>query len=107
MAQATCVFSLAETRHVRKFPYWTGPDYGFRQPFCLQYRATKGNFEKPQKCNEFSKLNTKSCMSRTMNNLKESFTVMKAIITRKTTLTLCVCIGLDLQNVLKICVFII
>ena len=32
------VFSLAETRHVpvRKFPYWTGPDYGFRQPFCLK-----------------------------------------------------------------------
>ena len=32
------VFSLADTRHVpvRKFPYWIGPDYEFRQPFCLQ-----------------------------------------------------------------------
>ena len=38
------------------------------------YKGTmKGNFEKPQEFNEFSKLSTKSCMSRTMNNLKESF----------------------------------
>ena len=45
----------------------TGPDYG--QSFCLQ-RTAKGNFEKPQKFNEFSKLSIKSCMSRTMNNLR-------------------------------------
>ena len=38
--------------------------------------TTKGNFETPQKFNEFSKLSTKSCMSRTMNNLKECFTVL-------------------------------
>ena len=48
--------------------------------------TTKRNFKKPRKFNEFSKLSTKSCMSRTMNNLKESFTVMKAITTRKTIL---------------------
>ena len=47
----------------------TGPYYGFRQPFCLR-RKTKGNFEKSQKFNEFINLSTKSCMSRTMNNLK-------------------------------------
>ena len=40
-------------------------------------------FEKPKQFNGFSKLSTKSCMSRTMNNLKESFTIMKAI--KKTT----------------------
>ena len=57
---------------VRMFPYWTDPDYGFRQPFCLQ--KDNGNFEKPQKFNEFSKLSTKSCMNWTMrNNVKESF----------------------------------
>ena len=44
--------------------------------------TTKGNFEKLQKFNEFSKLNTKSSLSWTMNNLKESFTIMKAITTR-------------------------
>ena len=45
--------------------------------------TTKGNFKKPQKFNEFNKLST--CMSRAMNyNLKESFTVMKAITTRTT-----------------------
>ena len=46
------------------------------------YKGTmKGDFEKLQKFNEFGKLNTKLCMSRTTNNLKESFTIMKAIIT--------------------------
>ena len=32
------VLWLAETHHVpvRNFRYWTGPDYGFRQPFCLR-----------------------------------------------------------------------
>ena len=48
--------------------------------------TTKGNFEKLQTFNEFSRLSTKSCMSRTMNNLKESFTIMKTITTGKTTL---------------------
>ena len=33
---------------------------------------------------EFGKLSTKSCMTHTMNNLKESFTIMKAITTRTT-----------------------
>ena len=45
---------------------------GFTSPFVYQ-GTTKGNFEKPPKSNEFSKLITKSC--RTMNNLKESFTI--------------------------------
>ena len=58
---------------------------GFVSHFVYE-GTTKGNFEKPQKFNEFSKLSTKSCMSRTMNNLKDSFTIMKAITTRKTTL---------------------
>ena len=63
---------------------------GFVSHFVYKV-TTKGNFEKPQKSNEFSKLSTKLCMSRTMSNLKESFTVMKAI-TRTTILkmtTLC------------------
>ena len=60
--------------------------------FCIRpvrfvYKGMmKGNFEKPQKFDEFIKLSTKSCMSRTMNDLKESFTFMKAIATRTTTL---------------------
>ena len=33
--------------------------------------------------NEFGKLST-TCMTQTMNNLKESFTIMKAITTRTT-----------------------
>ena len=41
---------------------------------------------KCRKINEFSKLSTKSCISRTMNNRKESFTLMKAITTRTTIL---------------------
>ena len=45
--------------------------------------TTKGNFEKQQKINEFSKLSTESSMSQTMNNLKDNFTIMKAITTRK------------------------
>ena len=55
--------------------------------------TTKWYFEKLQKFNEFSKLSTKSCLSRTMNNLKESFTTMKARTTRTTILkiTLYVC----------------
>ena len=57
---------------------------GFVSRFVYK-RTRKGNYEKPQKLNEFSKLSTRSCMSRTMNNLKESFTIMKAI-TRKTIL---------------------
>ena len=57
---------------------------GFVSHF-VNKRTTKGNFEKRQKFNEFNKLSTKSCMSQTMNNLKECFTIMKAI-TRKTTL---------------------
>ena len=48
---------------------------------------TKGQaFEKSSNFNEFSKLSIKSWMSRTMNNLKEVFTIIKAITTRKTTL---------------------
>ena len=46
---------------------------GFVSHFVHE-RTTKRNFEK--KFNEFSKLSTKSCMSRTMNNLKECFTVL-------------------------------
>ena len=38
--------------------------------------TTQWKLEKPQKCNE---LDTKSCTSWTMNYLKESFTIMKAI----------------------------
>ena len=34
--------------------------------------------------NEFGKLSTKSCMTQTMNNLKEGFTIMKATTTRTT-----------------------
>ena len=41
----------------------------------------KGNFQKPQKFNEFNKLSTKTCMSRTMNDQKERFTIMKANLT--------------------------
>ena len=41
---------------------------GFVSRFVYK-RTAKGNFEKPQKLNEFSKLSTKSCMNRTMNNL--------------------------------------
>ena len=55
---------------------------GFVSHFVYKGTA-KGNFEKPQKFNKFSKLSTKSCMSRTMNNLKESFTIVGA---RTTTL---------------------
>ena len=44
----------------------------------------KETFKSRKKFNEFSKLSTKSCMSRTMNNLKESFTFMKTT-TNKTT----------------------
>ena len=64
MAQATSGETVwAETHHmpVCNFPYWTGPNYGFRQPFCLQ-RNNERSFEKPLKCNEFSKLSTKSCI---------------------------------------------
>ena len=43
----------------------------------------KGNFQKPQKFNEFNKLSTKTCMSRTMNDQKERFTIMKAVTTKK------------------------
>ena len=48
---------------------------GFRDSSAILFikGTTKRNFEKPQKFNEFSKLGTKSCMSRTMNNLKDSF----------------------------------
>ena len=61
------------------FRYWT-----FVSHFV--YKATtKENFEKPQQFNEFSKLSTKLCMSRTMNNLKESFSIKKEITTRTTT----------------------
>ena len=60
--------------------------------------TTKGNIEKPHKFNEFSKLSTKSCMSRTMNNLKESFTIMKAITTRKTILKMTI-----LCHAIRIC----
>ena len=30
--------AMVGTRHVpvHNFPFWTGPDYGFCQPFCLQ-----------------------------------------------------------------------
>ena len=45
---------------------------GFVSHFVYK-RTTKGNFEKPQKFNQFSKLSTKICTSRTMKNLKESF----------------------------------
>ena len=53
---------------------------GFVSHFVYKGTA-KGNFEKPQKFNKFSKLSTKSCTRRTMDNLKESFTIMKAITT--------------------------
>ena len=53
---------------------------GFVSHFVYKV-TTKVNFEKPQKFSEFSKLGTNSCMSRTMSNLKESFTIMKAITT--------------------------
>ena len=41
MAQATfseitCSNWLRRVTCRSNFPYWTGPDYGFRQPFCLQ-----------------------------------------------------------------------
>ena len=48
--------------------------------------TTKRNFEKLQRFNEFSRLSTKSCTSRRMNNLKETFTIMKAVTTRTTIL---------------------
>lgn len=57
-----------------------GPDYRFVRH--LFYKGTNqtmiGNFKMQQKLNEFSKY-TKSFTSRTMNNLKESLTIMKAI----------------------------
>ena len=67
------------------------PITGFVSHFVYK-GTTIGNFEKPQKFNEFSKLRIKSCMSQAMNNLKDSFTVMKVITTRTTILkmaTLC------------------
>ena len=41
--QRNRVLSLADARHVtvRKFQYWTRPDYGFRQPFCLQKNSER------------------------------------------------------------------
>ena len=48
---------------------------GFASHFVYK-GTTKGNFGKPQKFYEFSKLSTKSRTSRTMNNLKESFTII-------------------------------
>ena len=51
---------------------------GFVSHFVYKV-TTKANFEKPQKCNEFSKLSTNSCMSRTMNNQNESFTLAQFI----------------------------
>ena len=69
---------------------------GFVNHFVYK-RTTKGNYEKPQKLSEFCKFSTKSRMSWTMNNLKDSFTIMKAnITTRQKTLKLtiqCECHG--------------
>ena len=54
------------------------PIYGKQgQTVRAKKRFSKLNF------NEFRKLSTKSCMSRTMNNLKESFTIMKAKLNNK------------------------
>ena len=59
------------------------------------------NFEKPQKFNEFSKLSTKSCKSRKMNNLKESFTIVKAITTTTATLKMTIlCHAIRMQGML-------
>ena len=75
MTQATSViFRIGPVRITR-----------FIRRFVWKKATTKGNLEKPQKFNKFSKLSTKSCMSRAMDNLKESFTIMKAI-TRTTIL---------------------
>ena len=60
---------------------------GFVSHFVYKV-TTKANFEKLQKCNEFRKLSIKSCMRRTMNNPKESFTIMKGITTRTTILNM-------------------
>ena len=62
---------------------------GFVRHFVSK-RTTKRNVEKPQKFNEFSKLSTKSCVNRTMNNLNDCFTILKAITTRKTTLKMAI-----------------
>ena len=58
------------------------------------------NFEKPQKFNEFSKLSTKSCKSRKMNNLKESFTIVKAITTTATLKITILCHAIRMQGML-------
>ena len=72
MAQATCVLWLAETRHVpvSNFPYCTGPDYG-SSAILFTKEQRKKTFKSRKKFNEFSKLGTN------VNNLKESFTIMK------------------------------
>ena len=58
---------------------------GFVSDFVYK-QTTKGNSKKRKaaKLNEFSKLNTKSGITQTMNNVKERFTITKALTTRKT-----------------------